>query len=187
MEFNNDGYLEIVIGPMFSGKTTKLMETFHHYHTRQKKSCVILGHSIDNRYDKYKITSHDKKEYLECVKAKSIHEFIEKHAAAIKDAHAILVDECQFFEDIEEVINIVNMGKHVYIFGLDGDANQKLFGNTYKLIPLCDKISKLNGHCHKCGMEKGSIFSVCNNNFNQETQIDVGGEDKYHSVCRKCR
>jgi len=183
----NYGYLEIILGPMFSGKTTKLMETFHYYQTRQNKKCIILGHSIDNRYNKYKITSHDKKEFLDCYKCKTIKEFESTYYEIIKKSTAILIDECQFFEDIETVINIVNMGKHVYLFGLDGDASQQLFGNTYKLIPQCDKISKLNGHCRKCGMENGSIFSVCNNDFNQENQIDVGGEDKYHSVCRKCR
>lgn len=184
---SNYGYLEIVLGPMFSGKTTKLMETFHYYQTRQNKQCIILGHNVDDRYDKYKITSHDKKEYLDCYKCKTVNEFMEKYREAIDKASTVLIDECQFFEDIDMVINMVNLGKHIYLFGLDGDANQKLFGNTYKLIPLCDKITKLNGHCRKCGMENGSIYSVCNTNFSQKNQIHVGGEDKYHSVCRKCR
>ena len=67
---SGQGYLEIILGPMFSGKTTKLLETYHYYHTRQNKRCIILGHKIDDRYDKYKITSHDKKEYIDCYKCK---------------------------------------------------------------------------------------------------------------------
>lgn len=184
---NDRGYLEITLGPMFSGKTTKLMEIFHHYKTRNNKECLILGHSIDNRYDKYKITTHDKKEFLDCYKYNTVKEFINNNHDVIKNTSSICIDECQFFEDIELVIQLVNIGKHIYLFGLDGDADQKLFGNTYKLLPLCDKISKLNGRCYNCGMENGSIFSMCNTNFKQENQIDVGGEDKYHSVCRNCR
>ena len=71
----NYGYLEIILGPMFSGKTTKLMEIFHYYQTRQNKKCIIMGHSKDNRYDKYKITTHDKYEFLDCYKCKTIKEF----------------------------------------------------------------------------------------------------------------
>ena len=184
---SGQGYLEIILGPMFSGKTTKLLETYHYYHTRQNKRCIILGHKIDDRYDKYKITSHDKKEYIDCYKCKTVQEFITSYTNEIKEATAILIDECQFFDDIESIMQLVNYGKHVFIFGLDGDANQKLFGNIYKLLPLCDNIMKLNGRCHQCGIEKGSIFSICNKDFCQESQIEVGGEEKYRSVCRKCR
>jgi thymidine kinase len=183
----NYGYLEIIIGPMFSGKTTRLMETFHNYKTRNNKNCIILGHNIDNRYDKYNITSHDKKEFLECYKYNSITDFINNQQDNIVNADAILVDECQFFEDIEKVIDMVNNGKHVYLFGLDGDAEQNVFGNTFTLIPKCDKITKLNGRCFNCGIENGSIFSVCKSDFKKTDQIDVGGEDKYMALCRKCR
>lgn len=183
---HHSGYLEIILGPMFSGKTTKLMETYHLYNSRYGKKVIILGHNIDDRYDKYQITSHDRRELLDCYKCKTIDEFIEKHPQDIDKCDVLLIDECQFFSDIENVIKIVNRGKQVFIFGLDGDANQKLFGNTYKLIPLCDKIIKLNGRCNDCGIENGSIISVCNKNFEQKGQIDVGGDDKYHSLCRKC-
>jgi thymidine kinase len=89
-----------------------------------------------------------------------------------------------------KLIELVNSGKHVFLFGLDGDSNRQLFGNTIKLIPHCDSIVKLNGTCRVCGMEKGSIFSVCKNDDQQATeqhQINVGGESKYMAVCRKCR
>ena len=180
------GYLEIILGPMFSGKTTRLMETYHYYHTRQNKKCLILGHKIDDRYDKYKITSHDKKEFIDCVKCKNIEEFISMYSSEIEHCNAILIDECQFFDDITMIMKLVNIGKHIFIFGLDGDANQRLFGNVYKLLPLCDKITKLNGRCHSCGIENGSIFSVCKADFKQETQIQVGGDEKYMSLCRNC-
>jgi len=180
------GYLEIVLGPMFSGKTTKLMGKYHLYNTKLNKKCIILSHKLDCRYDKYKITSHDKLEYLECYKCTSIEEFVNNYQIDIDKADAILVDECQFFEDIEKINDLANKGKYIGLFGLDGDANQALFGQTYKLLPFCDKICKLNGHCRICGIEEGTIYSVCNNEFSPKSQIEVGGEDKYHSICRNC-
>lgn len=183
---SNYGCLNIILGPMFSGKTTKLMETYHYYKTRNDKKCIILGHSIDNRYDKYKITTHEKKEFLDCCKCVSIEEFIKNYLGEINSCYVILIDECQFFEDIEKVLLLVELGKHVYLYGLDGDAKQNLFGSTYKLLPYCDSIEKLNGTCYKCGIENGAIFSICNKDFNKVNQIHVGGEDSYHSVCRNC-
>ncbi len=192
----SSGYLEIILGPMFSGKTTKLMELYHYYHTKLNKKCLIIGHSLDCRYDKYKITSHDKREFLDCYKFANICEFIYIYNnqmpeealdnKSITDWDVILIDECQFFKDITLVTRLVDMGKQVFLFGLDGDANQQLFGETYKLLPFCDKIEKLNGTCRHCGIKKGSIFSVCNVSFEQTAQIEVGGDEKYRSVCRSC-
>jgi thymidine kinase len=147
------GFLEICMGPMFSGKTTQLIKSFH--------------------------------ELTNLHKTDSIQEFIIKHKKEIDENDAILIDECQFFNDIEKVLNLVNMGKHVIIYGLDGDSNQNIFGNIFKLIPHCDKIKKLKGRCMKCGMEGASIYSIKLSNENHE-QICIGGSDKYISVCRKC-
>jgi thymidine kinase len=179
------GFLEICMGPMFSGKTTQLIKSFHELTNLHNKKCIILDHSLDVRYDKYKITSHDKKVFLDCIKTDSIQEFICCYKREIDENVAILIDECQFFNDIENVLEIVAMGKHVIIYGLDGDSNQNIFGNVFKLIPHCDKIKKLKGRCMKCGMEGASIYSIKLSDENHE-QICIGGSDKYISVCRKC-
>jgi len=201
------GYMHIYLGPMFSGKTSKLMELYHYYNTKLNKKCLIIGHNLDCRYNKYKITSHDKREYLDCYKFTKIEDFMniynnhnkldsivhsdnslydDLNYKVISEVDVILIDECQFFEDIILVTKLVEMGKQVFLFGLDGDSNQQIFGETYKLLPYCDKIEKLNGKCRHCGIKNSSIFSVCNVSFEKTSQIDVGGDEKYHSVCRNC-
>ena len=95
---------------------------------------------------------------------------------SFNQSSVILVDEAQFFDDIKEVINIVETNKKtVYVFGLDGDFKRNKFGCILDLIPYCDNIHKLKSICYKC-KDKG-IFSL--RISNSENQVLVGSSDDY--------
>ena len=186
----NSGYLEIIMGPMFSGKTSKLLEIY--------KQCVfcnipvsIINHSLDKRYHDSMISSHDKI-MAPCLQAKELKDVWSmddtsismKNDDILKKSDIILINEGQFFSDLYEVvIDMLKHKKQIYICGLDGDFERKKFGNILDLIPLCDKITKLSSLCSKCKNGTLGIFSL--RLTNEKTQTVIGSEN-YIPVCRKC-
>jgi thymidine kinase len=191
------GYLELILGPMFSGKTSRLVEIY-----KQCKFCnisvTVINHTIDNRYDEELLSTHDKVK-IPCIKTErlldlwaesiNLEDDIEiiprsKDKCKIRISEVILINEGQFFPDLEEFVRILlNDGKKVYICGLDGDFERKRFGTILDLIPLCDKVTKLTSLCSLCKNGTPGIFSM---RLTNETDQTVVGSDNYIPVCRKC-
>jgi thymidine kinase len=189
------GYLELFIGPMFSGKTSKLLELY-----KQAKFCdipvAVFNHSLDTRYHDSMLSTHDKV-MIPCIQTSSLldlymfpHEPIESDNILnrirenIRKAEFILINEGQFFEDLfPAVIEMLKDGKKVYIAGLDGDFERKKFGSLLELIPLCDKVTKLTSLCSICKDGTPGIFSL---RLTQEKQQTLIGSDNYIPVCRNC-
>ncbi len=176
------GYLEIVIGPMFSGKTTSLINNYTNI-IKNNYKCAVITHNDDIRYSIDKLSSHDKS-MIDCFKCNSLAEFNESCKDNIKDIDFILIDESQFFNDLQHyVLFFVNkLHKNVYVYGLDGDFKQQRFGQVFDIIPYCDKIQKLHSSCHTC--KKQAIFS--HRTTNSIEQVLIGSEDKYIPLCRQC-
>jgi thymidine kinase len=180
---SNSGYLELIIGPMFSGKTSRLVEVY-----KQCKFCNIsvsvINHSIDKRYDNELLSTHDKIK-IPCTQTERISEFWnETNLTDNLIGDVILINEGQFFEDLYEcVIDMLEKGKKVYICGLDGDFERKKFGAILDLIPLCDKVNKLTSLCSICKNGTPGIFSMRLTNEKEQTVV---GSDNYIPVCRKC-
>lgn len=178
---NNIGYLELIIGPMFSGKTSKLLEIY-----KQCQFCnisvSIINHALDTRYHDTMLSSHDKV-MAPCLQAKELDE-LWKTSEELEKSDIILINEGQFFPDLYEVVfDMLNKNKKVYISGLDGDFERKKFGSILDLIPLCDKITKLSSLCSLCKNGTPGIFSM---RVSKETEQTVVGSDNYVPVCRKC-
>jgi thymidine kinase len=171
-------YLEIILGSMFSGKTSRLVEIY-----KQCKFCNIdvevINHSIDERYDEELLSTHDKIK-IPCIKTKKITDVLSK----IENVDVILINEGQFFEDLYETVDeMLKKGKKVYICGLDGDFERKKFGQILDLIPLCDKVTKLTSLCSLCKNGTPGIFSK---RITSEKEQTVVGSDNYIPVCRDC-
>ena len=179
------GYLEIILGPMFSGKTSKILEIY--------KQCVFsnipviaINHSSDTRYSETMISTHDR-QMIPCIQTDKLYslrtneELYQKFA----DSKVILINEGQFFEDLYEwVIEMVgDFKKEIYVCGLDGDFNRNKFGSILNLIPHCDKVNKLKSLCSMCKDGTRAIFS---HRMSQERQQVLIGSDCYKPVCRKC-
>jgi thymidine kinase len=190
----NTGYLELFIGPMFSGKTSKLLEIY-----KQCNFCniqvIIINHSIDIRYHESMVSTHDKvmAPCIQTTKLTDIWDYkdIDSHFNENSDRHiklrmadVILINEGQFFEDLYEVVvDMLKSNKRVYICGLDSDFERKKFGQILDLIPLCDKVSKLTSLCSQCKDGTPGIFSM---RLTSERQQTLVGSDNYIPVCRKC-
>ena len=191
----NNGYLELIIGPMFSGKTSKILEIY-----KQCQFCnipvSIINHAIDKRYHDTMISSHDKI-MAPCLQANKLNDiwtengFNETGNESDKYAHrflrksdVILINEGQFFPDLYEVVvDMLENNKKIYICGLDGDFERKKFGTILDLIPLCDKVTKLTSLCSQCKDGTPGIFSMRLTNEKIQTVV---GSDNYIPVCRNC-
>lgn len=178
----NAGYLELIIGPMFSGKTTELLEIY-----KKCKFCsipvVIINHICDKRYHDTMVSSHDKN-MAPCLQATKLSDIWNTSNNVLIDADVILINEGQFFSDLYEiVIDMLKYNKKIYICGLDGDFERKKFGSIIELIPLCDKVTKLTSICSVCKDGTPGIFSM---RLSQETEQTVVGAENYIPVCRKC-
>lgn len=100
-------------------------------------------------------------------------------------AKYVVVEEAQFFPDLYEVVMemVEKRGKHVVVFGLDGDSERRPFGQVLDLIPVADTYAKLQAECRLCGDGTAAIFTKRFSTVT--TQVSVGGEESYKAVCRK--
>ena len=192
---NNTGYLELFIGPMYSSKTTSILEIY-----KKCKFCnipvTIINHTIDIRYHDNMVSTHDQV-MAPCLQASELNDLWfnngykktgEKKELwahnAVRDSEVILINEGQFFPDLYVVVvDMLACNKKVYICGLDGDFERKKFGQILDLIPLCDKVTKLTSLCSQCKNGTAGIFSM---RLTNETAQTVVGSDNYIPVCRKC-
>ena len=180
---NNEGYLELILGPMFSGKTSTLKKLYD-----QCMYCnipvMVINYEADNRYcDSSFMSTHDKI-MIPCVKGLSILEILEKNKEKVNDSEVILINEGQFFKDIDTVIHLVeDLHKRVYICGLDGDFKKNKIGSLLDLIPHCDNVYKLKSLCSECRDGKSGLFSY---RITGETDQVVIGVENYKPVCRAC-
>ena len=195
MSSSHDGYLEVILGPMYSGKTSRLVEIY--------KQCVfcsipvsVINHSSDNRYDDELLSTHDKVK-IPCIKTNKLFDLwiaradvTDERIPRLKDkrqiamSDVILINEGQFFPDLYDfVFRLLKNGKKIYVCGLDGDFKRQKFGEILDIIPLCDKVYKLNSLCSSCKDLKPGIFSM---RLTNESEQMVIGSNNYTPVCRNC-
>lgn len=176
------GYLELFIGPMYAGKTSKIIEMY-----KQCVFCkipvVVINHSFDTRYHDTMLSSHDKI-MIPCLQTSSLKEHWNIDSTPLKESDVILINEGQFFDDLYEVVlDMLDKKKKVYISGLDGDFQRNKFGQILDLIPFCDKVTKLTSLCSLCKNGNLGIFSK---RITNETSQTVIGSENYLPVCREC-
>jgi thymidine kinase len=202
---NDSGYLELISGPMFSGKTSKLLN-LHKQFTICDIDMLVINHADDSmRYSTTKLSTHDQN-MIPCIMADSLSNIINLTNNSDKinkqdnmnDSNkqitfgefnkykVILINEIQFFknEALEWIKTAVDKyNKHVYVCGLDGDFQRNSFGNWLEtLIPFCDNHIKLYSYCSNCKNKK-AIFTY---RKTDETAQKIIGSDCYIPVCRGC-
>ena len=174
------GRLELIIGNMFSGKSTELIRRINREKSINKK-ILVINYIHDNRYSTDSIATHDNG-VVKCIKLKFLSELNKEQ---IENYDSIFIDEGQFFSDLYDIVKkLVDTCKlHVVISGLDGDFNRNQFGDIIKLIPICDTVDKFTAYCNKCNNGTPGPFTkkiTCGTSV-----IDIGSNDKYVPVCRK--
>jgi len=172
-----NGQLQVIFGPMFSGKTTELLRRIKRYQVATY-SCLVIKYEKDNRYDEHGVATHDRQIY-EAVSTCTLQKI--KHLALEYDV--IGVDEGQFFPDVVEFCEeMAQLNKTVIVAALDGDYQRKAFGPILELVPLAESVVKLNAVCMHCHGE-----GAFTKRLGAETELEViGGADKYMAACRHC-
>ena len=176
------GSLEIIVGPMFSGKTELLIEKYNNINVDIDipEKIIAFNYYKDTRYGNDKIISHSNKS-IQSINIKTLSEIFEDKN--FYERTFIFINEAQFFPDLKiSVIKLVEQyNKHVIICGLDSDFKREKFGDIWDLIPYADHIYKLNGKCHQC-MNK-SLFTY---RVTDETMQEIIGTNNYIPLCRLC-
>jgi thymidine kinase len=176
------GHLKMIIGPMFSGKTSYLLNEISNHHNKDR--LLVIKHSFDNRYSlTNNIISHDNEKH-KCFQFTKLSNIF-KSNINLDNYESIIIDEFQFFEDVYDTVTILveEVGKNVILAGLDGDYQRLPFlnGDYLKLIPFADEVIKLKGVCYVC--QKPSIFTK--RIIESDQQILIGSDDAYKGVCRE--
>ncbi|XP_028829721.1 thymidine kinase, cytosolic [Denticeps clupeoides] len=171
------GQIQVIFGPMFSGKSTELMRRVRRFEVAQY-SCLVVKYAKDTRYSEKGMATHDRTT-MEAVPASCLRDV---RTFALQFC-VIGIDEGQFFPDtVEFCEEMANLGKTVIVAALDGTFQRKAFGNILNLVPLAESVVKLNAVCMECFKEAAYTKRLGN-----EKEVEViGGTDKYHAVCRAC-
>jgi thymidine kinase len=175
------GRIIVITGPMYSGKTTRLIQEIEKFEIANK-AYVVFKPSIDIRYGLTNISNHKglKVEAIPIKKSDEIFEHLEE-----KRYNLIAIDEAQFFDEkLPEIVqNLADEGYTVILSCLDMDFKRQPFKVSSELLSIADSVIKNRAVCERCGsFDAAYSFKL----KGDENQIDVGGKDKYIAVCRKC-
>jgi thymidine kinase len=179
----NSGRIDIIIGSMFSGKSTELIRRINRYKVLGKK-ILVINHKLDQRYSENSISTHSNI-MLECVSLEDLNDINlnNDYKKEYESCEVLVIEEAQFFKDLYEIVvkaaDIDN--KIVIIAGLDGDSNREEFGDILRLIPKCDAVTKLHALCVKC--KDGTPASFTKRLVKNNSQIYIGVSE-FIAVCR---
>jgi len=174
---SSSGQIQLILGPMFSGKSTELIRRLKRYQVAQY-AVLIVKYAKDQRYDESGIATHCG-QVLPAVSANKLSELQEMAG----EYDVIGIDEGQFFPDIVSWCEeMANRGKIVLVAALDGTFQRLPFPEMLALVPLAEAVTKLQAVCMVCFQE--AAFSK---RITEESGVEViGGADKYMAVCRRC-
>ena len=170
----NNMSLEVILGCMFSGKSSTLLKKISSLRAIGKK-CILINHSLDTRCEDEVKTHENVKSKAK--KFKNLKDFKEWN-----NYEVIGIDESQFFDDIAETVQqYLKHGKIVIAAGLNGDFNRKPFPNISNLIALATDIIFTKALCTHC--LDGSKATFSRRTHGSKESILVGGEKMYEPVC----
>ena len=174
----NSGWVEVICGSMFSGKTEELIRRIRRAEIAKMKT-IIFKPNIDNRYSSNHIVSHNQSK-MESVIINDVDEIIDLS----KEIDVVGIDEAQFFSnDLVSVSKkLARDNKRVLVAGLDTDFRGKPFGPMPALMCESDYLDKLRAICVKCG----NPASFSQRLINDSEQVLIGETDIYEARCRNC-
>ena len=175
---SGEGKIELIIGPMFSGKSTRLIEQMRKYVYKAKKT-IMVKYYADQRYsEKSEVVTHDLVKY-DSINCKLLRNSFEK----LKQYDVIGIDEGQFFADLVEVCEeLALMGKIILIAALNGDFRMEPFPVIQRIIAKSDKIKLLKAYCFNCHKDAKFSLRIVQSN---ETVL-IGAGEAYKPACREC-
>jgi thymidine kinase len=178
MESRNHGWIEVICGSMFSGKTEELIRRLKRVEYANQKY-ILFKPMTDNRHHGISIKSH-KGSSLDGIIVKNANEVFQ-HIGSVK---VIAFDETQFFDHgiIDVVQKLANEGCRVICAGLDMDFQGNPFGPMPHLLAIAEYIKKVHAICVNCG----NLAYISHRTAKETEQILVGATEKYKPLCRSC-
>ena len=184
-KYAGTGWIEVICGPMFAGKSEELIRRVKRLEYAKKKTLVFKP-KMDNRYAEDEIVSHSR------LKTKSIN--IESSSDIAKyltdDVEAIVIDEVQFLDAgiVKVVDELASKGIRVICAGLDRDFRGEPFRNIPELMAIAEDVTKLTAICVKCGAPATRTQRIVNGEpaSYDDPIIIVGASEAYEPRCRYC-
>lgn len=176
--------INLIVGPMFSGKTKELLHRIKQLERDPKHRVVCITHTYDTRYSKDgEIVSHNGASH-EAIALTDLMPFVSDYR--YRDATHIIIEEAQFFQDLFPFVTQAadSHGKQLVCAGLDGDFAREPFGQLVMLLPHCDSIVKLRANCGKCS-EMGTAIFTARMRGHGSHQVYIGGTEIYRPLCRR--
>lgn len=180
--------LELLVGPMFAGKSSAIQSIVRR-HQALSWPVFVITHSDDTRYSlEPAIVNHD---------GLAMPAYATSHLASVIShpefltSKLVIIEEAQFFTGLVPFVlhAVDDLKKHVVVVGLDGDVLRRPFGAILNLVPYCDKITKLTAMCKLCGDGTPAIFTAAVDPGAADSAVRglpcVGAGDKYAALCRR--
>ncbi len=183
--FKEPGWIEVIVGPMFAGKSEELIRRLRRLDYAHKKYLVFKP-KIDNRYSVDEVVSHlkNKAKAIPLASSSEILSYVKK------DTEVVAIDEVQFFDEgiIEVCETLANRGVRVIAAGLDIDFKGEPFPISASLLARGEFITKLTAICVKCGAPATMTQRIINGEpaSKSDPVVLVGGTESYEPRCRHC-
>lgn len=172
------GWIEVISGSMFSGKTEELIRRLNRALIAQQV-VEIFKPIIDQRYSKTKVVSHNNSE----IKSTPIH-FARDILLQYDHCDVVGIDEAQFFDQeiVDVARQVADSGKRVIIAGLDMDFRGEPFSPMDRLMSVAEYVTKVHAVCMECG----EVATFSHRRSNSKKTVVLGEKDIYEALCRRC-
>lgn len=173
-----NGWIEVVCGSMFSGKTEELIRRLRRAQFANQK-LLLVKPKIDNRYHEENVVSHQ---------GSSFQAVVVNNSAAIidlwSDQRVVAIDEAQFFDEglVDVCTELAGRGVRVILAGLDMDFRGEPFGPMPRLLSIAEYVTKVHAICVSCG----NLAQFSHRTVKENQQVMLGAVDEYKPLCRYC-
>ncbi len=180
-----EGWIEVITGPMFAGKTEELLRRIKRLEYA-KKNIVVFKPLIDNRYADSDVVSHNNNK----TKSVNINTSEEIFLHIDKETDVVAIDEVQFLDNkTPKVIDhLASLGKRVIVSGLDMDFRGEPFSFMPMLLSMAEYVTKLSAVCVECGTPATRTQRIINGRPARylDPIVLIGASESYEARCRKC-
>ena len=174
------GHLEVFVGPMYAGKTSKLLQRVL-WLNHQHKKVLVVKPSKDNRYSEDKIVTHNQLSYP-CISVKTLQDVNENYNIQPYNFNTVCLDEIQFMDNAQMYDNVelwLSRGVNVIGAGLDQDSRGVPFESACTLMGLADTVEKIVAVCNTCGKPATKTYRL----EASGDRVQVGSMGMYEPRC----